>query len=116
MTEVRPPSEIFPERLKKSRILRGLSQIDLATKAGIRPSAISHFEGGARKPSFENLRKLALALDVRTDYLLGLVDEVYETIGVDPLYRDVDKLSGDDRDLAKEFLQMLAKRTKKGGK
>ena len=59
-----PPSAVFPERLRKAREYRGLSQGELATKAALQPSAISHFETGARKPSFDNLRLLADTLDV----------------------------------------------------
>ena len=37
-------------------------------------SSIAHFETGTRKPSFESLRRLAIALEITTDYLLGRVD------------------------------------------
>ena len=74
------------------------------------PTSIAHFEAGARKPSFETLRRLATALDVTTDYLLGRVDEPSFAEAGDPLFRDVGKLTGRDRELAKDFLEMLAKR------
>ena len=66
-----PPSAVFPDRLRNAREYRGLTQGELAERAGLQPSAISHFETGARKPSFDNLRLLADTLDVATDYLLG---------------------------------------------
>lgn len=111
MTEKDTPSEIFKGRLKAARDLRGLSQGELAGKAGLPPSSIAHFEAGSRKPSFDTLRKLANALEVTTDYLLGRTDDPALAESGDPLYRDVSKLSSRDRELAKDFLKMLAERS-----
>jgi transcriptional regulator with XRE-family HTH domain len=118
MTE-RQPSEIFQERLRIAREqLRKWSQSELAGRAGMPPSSIAHFETGSRKPSFDTLRKLANALEVTTDYLLGRVDDPGLAEAGDPLYRDVGMLTGHDRELAKDFLKMLAERSqeKKGEK
>ena len=103
------PSEAFAERLKTAReSLREWSQSELADRAKMPPSSIAHFESGSRKPSFGTLRRLANALDVTTDYLLGRVDDPALAEAGDPLYRDVSKLSGRDRELARDFMQMLA--------
>lgn len=110
------PSEIFQERLKDARTLRKWSQSDLATQANLPSSSIAHFEGGSRKPSFDTLRKIANALDVTTDFLLGRVDDPAMAEAGDPLYRDMSKLSAADREMARDFLQMLAKRNKVKGK
>jgi len=104
------PSEVFPERLKKSRGLRSLDQATLAEKSGLPSSSISHFESGRRKPSFENLRRLANALAVTTDFLLGRVDDPEAYTKTDPLYRDFKNLSSADRDLAHSFMKMLSDR------
>jgi transcriptional regulator with XRE-family HTH domain len=48
-----------------------MTQGDLATRASLPVSAISHFEIGDRKPSLDNFRRLADALNVTADYLLG---------------------------------------------
>jgi transcriptional regulator with XRE-family HTH domain len=100
----------FPSRLKSARDLRGWNQAELAAKAGMPPSSIAHFEAGARKPSFDTLRRLATALSVTTDYLLGRVDSPVVAESGDPLFRDVANLTGNDRELAKDFVNMLAKR------
>lgn len=110
MTENRKPSEIFQERLRAARDLREWSQNDLAIRAGLPPSSIAHFESGARKPSFDTLQRLANALEVSADYLLGRVADPGRAESGDPLFRDVGKLSGHDRELARDFLKMLAKR------
>ncbi len=60
----------FPTILKNCRQEKNLNQTELAQKTSLHQTAISHFEAGSRKPSFDNLIKLADALEVTTDYLL----------------------------------------------
>jgi len=107
-------AEIFSERLKAVRERRGMSQADLAKKAGLQPTAISHFETGTRSPSFDNLRKLADALTVSTDFLMGR-SEKEEMMGPDSdsLFRDIEKLSEEDLDAMRMMKDALLKR--KGG-
>ena len=64
-------SDAFSNRLREARILRALNQRELAERLGVPPSSIAHFEGGRRKPSVANLVRLADALNVTTDFLLG---------------------------------------------
>ena len=104
------PSEIFKQRLKSARELRGWNQSELGQRAEMQPSSIAHFESGSRKPSFDSLRRLADALEVTTDYLLGRVESPSLSKEGDPLFRHVENLSGNDRDLAADFLKMLSKR------
>jgi len=87
-----------------------MSQEQLADAAGLQASAISHFETGTRLPSFENLKKLADALRVSTDYLLGRTDSP-EGIAApdDPLYRDFQRLNESNRDLARSLIERLAR-------
>jgi len=101
--------DMFPVRLKAARQMRGLGQAELAVKAGLPAASISHFEGGSRKPSFDNLRRLAKALNASTDYLLGRVDDIGGSgVASDPLYRHVQNLSGRDREIAEDFLKVLS--------
>lgn len=109
------PSAVFPERLRRAREYRGLNQAELAKKAGMQPSAVSHFETGTRKPSFDNLRILADTLDVTTDYFLGRVEEFKALAGADRLHRHYESLQGADRKMADELIDMLAKRAKAKG-
>ncbi len=106
----------FNLRLLEARGLRKLSQGELAAKAGIPQSSVSQFEAGLRKPSFENLRRLANALSVSTDYLLGRVDNPEQAAQADVLFRDAQNLTDANRQLALAFIEMLAKREKDGGK
>ena len=113
MIESSQPSGFFTARLRSARVKRNLSQDELARRASLQASAISHFETGSRKPSFDNLRRLADALDVTTDYLLGRVDEMQALAGADKLHRHLDQLSTGDREMAEEFLAILARKAKK---
>lgn len=113
MSREASPSDSFQERLRQAREMRGWSQNELAGRAELPPSSIAHFEAGSRKPSFETLRRLANALEVTTDYLLGRVDEPSMAEAGDPLYRDMGRLTGRDRELAKDFVKMLAARNPK---
>src|SRR5687768_1901245 len=104
---------IFGKRLYAARTKREYSQEELATRTGLQPSAISHFETGTRKPSFENLKLLADALEVTSDYLLGRSDDPSgNSKEGDTVYRDYASLSGDQREIAREFMASLAKRNK----
>lgn len=102
--------KVFAVRLRDARErLRGLTQAQLAEKTGLPPTSISHFENeeGTRKPSFDNLRRLANALEVTTDYLLGRSnDHVGMPVAEDALYRDVQNLTDSDR----EFAQVMIKK------
>ncbi len=113
MNEEASPSDIFRSRLREAREMRGYKQEQLAERAKMPATTVAHFEAGTRKPSFDSLRKLAIALEITTDYLLGRVDDPELAEAGDPLFRDVAKLSGNDREIAKDFLKMLAARNKK---
>lgn len=106
---------VFAERLTAAREMRKMSQGFLAEKSGLPPSSISHFEAAKRKPSFANLKRLASALEVSTDYLLGRVDNAHPASEADVLFRDAQKLSEEDRRLALDFIRMLEERRKDGG-
>jgi transcriptional regulator with XRE-family HTH domain len=103
-------TDIFCERLKSAREMRKLTQNELGNKAQLPPSSIAHFEAGSRKPSFETLRRLSGALEVTSDYLLGRVDEPIIAVSGDALFRDIGKLSANDRELAGQILKILAER------
>ena len=105
-------SEIFSKRLKHIREEKKLSQAELAQKAELQTAAVSHFETGQRKPSFDNLKRLADALNVSVDYLLGR--EIKDSGDIaEKLFRDFEKLSTNDQQKIKEFAEFLAKKDKK---
>jgi len=62
-------------RLKELRLKKGYTQIKLQMMTGIDQSGYSKLENGKRYFTFEQCRKLALALDTSMDYLSGLTNE-----------------------------------------
>lgn len=108
MTENDEGPTIFQKRLRGARENRKLSQSQLAEIAKIQPSSISHFESGSRKPSFDNLKRLATALDVTTDYLLGRVDEMNSVGAAESIHRHLENLSSGDLKLADNIIKLLA--------
>jgi len=61
-------------RLRELRKKRGYSQVKMQMLTGIDQSDYSKIETGKRYYSFEQCRKIALALDTSMDYLAGLTD------------------------------------------
>ncbi len=63
-------------KLKELRIKKGYTQIKMQMLTGIDQSDYSKLENGKRYFTFEQCRKIALALDTSMDYLAGLTDEI----------------------------------------
>lgn len=61
-------------RLKELRTARGYTQIQMQMMTGIDQSDYSKIENGRRYMTFEQCRRIALALDTSMDYLAGLTD------------------------------------------
>ncbi|MCD8508766.1 MAG: helix-turn-helix domain-containing protein [Bacillus sp. (in: Bacteria)] len=67
------------ERIKNRRKELKMSQSELANQIGLKPPAISQYESGARRPSYEVLRKLSTVLKVSSEYLVsGIHKELTE--------------------------------------
>ena len=68
----------FKDNLYRIRKAKGLSQEDLAILCNVSRQAISKWENGSAKPDLENLKTLAMALQVSVDELLGIQEETRE--------------------------------------
>ena len=84
------------DRLKEKRAEAGLTQAELAQKAGVTTRTIQNYEMGERVPSNLGIaQKLADALGTTVEYLLGsggkLIVEAHEKGGA-KAGRDVDEL------------------------
>ncbi len=62
-------------RLKALRKKRGFTQVKMQMMTGIDQSDYSKIERGERYLSFEQCKRIALALNTSMDYLAGLTDE-----------------------------------------
>ncbi len=62
-------------RLKEIRKEKGYTQIKIQMMTGIDQSDYSKLENGKRYFTYEQCKKLAIALETSMDYLAGLTDE-----------------------------------------
>lgn len=89
------------QRLQEQRLLKNLSQKEVAKSIGISSSIVSNYESGERTPSVEVLIALARLYHCSTDYLLG-----FDRIDKDRLL-DVSMLSEEQRTLLQHFLSSI---------
>ncbi len=98
-------------RIKLRRRELNMTQTDLANVANLTPAAISQFESGTRKPSFNTLLSLSDALKVTTDYLLGKQERCYEDLLADPkiniMLRGMMEFTEKDKETLYEFYEFL---------
>lgn len=59
-------------RIKVARQMRGMRQQDLAKQIGVTQGTLSHWETGLNEPDMASIRKICAALNVSSEYLLGL--------------------------------------------
>lgn len=64
----------YMDRLKNLRKEKGYTQIKMQLLTGIDQSDYSKIEKGKRYYTFEQCKRIALALDTSMDYLAGLTD------------------------------------------
>jgi transcriptional regulator with XRE-family HTH domain len=82
MSEIPKPSRRFAANLRRLRKAAGVSQEELAFRAGIHRTQISLHEGGRRMPRVLTLVRLAGALGViPNDLLYGIVWEPIVSVG-----------------------------------
>ncbi|NMP23793.1 helix-turn-helix domain-containing protein [Sulfobacillus harzensis] len=70
------PKIIFGDRLAQARQAKGWTKQALADQIGVSDVMVGYWEHGHRWPSIDTLVALAEALDVSTDWLLGLSPHV----------------------------------------
>jgi putative transcriptional regulator len=60
------------KNIRKFRLKKGLSQLDLAAACGFDESAIGRLENGNTNPTIKTLLKLSKALDVNLTHLVKI--------------------------------------------
>ncbi len=96
------------ERIKQIRIGKGLKSYELANKIGVSPSMLSQWENGKEPSSILTLKKIADALGVSVNDLIGIsdfyldfeirseiIDELFENIAVNDLENVAEFLNED---------------------
>jgi transcriptional regulator with XRE-family HTH domain len=98
----------FSERITDIMNERHITQKQLAEMANVTESAMSYYVKGGRTPRIDILSRLAAALNVTTDYLLG-VDTPDEGNGgqLQYLQRGLGKLNPEQLDKAEKVLRAV---------
>lgn len=105
----------FAERLKELRKQAHLTQVELAKRLGIGQSSYADWERGKKKPTQENLVKIAQILDVSIDYLVGNSEEKSDELdNIELLFRMNSKgLTDEEKEIfKKELIQFMEERKK----
>ena len=62
-------------KIREKRLEKSWSQLELSERSGVPQSSISQIERGNRKnPTYENIKKIAKALDIKLEELEELAD------------------------------------------
>ncbi len=103
---------VFGQRLREARTARNWTQEQLAKESGVTAAVISHFETGTRqRASADNLVKLATALSISVDYLLGRTDQTeLHDDRVQATFRRLSDASADTIDQAVRVVEALLDR------
>lgn len=96
------------QRIKATRELRGLSQGELARRVGVSQPAASEWESCRSEPTVENLRALAVELDLWFEWLVtGRGARDYDPSQPQPPeYRSAPPLPADERDLQAAYRKL----------
>lgn len=105
----------FSERLKELRKQAHLTQVELASKLGIVQSSYADWERGKKKPTQDNLVKIAQVLNVSVDYLVGNSEENSDELdNIELLFRMNSKGLTDSEKAVfkKELIEFMEERKK----
>jgi len=108
----------FSERLKNLRKQAHLTQTDVAEKLGISQQAYASWERGIKKPTQENLVKIAQVLNVSIDYLVGNSEEKSDELdNIELLFRMNSKglTDNEKKVFKKELIEFMEERKKAFG-
>ena len=106
-------NKIIGSRIVASRELRDVSAKELAEKIGVTPSRLSNWENATNGVNADYIYIIANALDVTSDYLLGLSDSPTKEIPLEDFqfvantgisYED---LSEESKDKIKAFIKFM---------
>lgn len=109
---------IVTERIRKKMDDLKVNQAQLAKRAGITPGALSQILARERTPSSAVLVKLATALSVSVDYLVGRsedtdLNDLLRNEDAKLLFRDLSSLSQSDKDQVRTMIEVLKKQRSK---
>ncbi|MDF2595675.1 MAG: transcriptional regulator [Clostridia bacterium] len=102
--------DVFKERLLEQLKKSGVTQQELAFKTEITPATISRYITGKRKPTGENVNRIAKELGISADYLLGITNNPIannDQVNVGSKQKLFDYLKDKDEDYAELVLDII---------
>ena len=66
--------QIIGSRIKIARINKNLTQMELCKLAEIDEISLDEYESGLDEPSLKEIKDIAIALSISTDYIIGRID------------------------------------------
>ncbi len=105
-------SNTFGKKLKHLRILKGLTQSQLAELAGVHDKHISKLEQGYYEPNYETLQKIAKALDLNIEEIDFKFSKVSENDN--PFYIKSMQILNQATETELEFYYGLLKQAQRG--
>ena len=93
-----------------------MNKAQLASKAGLTRPAITYYENRNTKPTLQSLRKLADALEVSVDYLIGLKKDPKdgpEDLKIRLLFKNIEELDAREISLMEKLCERILQKNRK---
>lgn len=87
------------ERIKKARLEKGYTQLQLAEMIGVAKNTITGYETGTREPDSSRITAIANALNVSGDYIIGTEYDWLPSSAAMKIAAKYDKLDQHGREL-----------------
>jgi transcriptional regulator with XRE-family HTH domain len=102
----------FGNRVAQLRKERDLSRDELGEKVGTSGAIVGRYERGDMKPSIEIAAKIAEALDVSLDFLMGLSSELVKDKKMVNRLEDIKKLPDTERNKIFDYIDLVIRDVK----
>lgn len=99
----------FGNRMAQLRKEKDLSRDELGAKIGTSGAIVGRYERNDMKPSIEIAAKIAEALDVSLDYLVGISSELIKDKKMINRLEDVKKLPEKEREKIFEYIDLIVR-------
>lgn len=99
----------FGNRMAQLRKEKDLSRDELGKKIGTSGAIVGRYERNDMKPSIEIAAKIAEALDVSLDYLVGISSELIKDKKMINRLEDVKKLPEREREKIFEYIDLIVR-------
>ncbi len=97
----------FGEKVRNYRILRGISQEQLALRADINVSFMGHIERGTKKPTIDTIDKILEALDIEYKEFFDAESEMVEFTMIDKIIYELKNRTPEEQELIYDIMKRI---------